>query len=357
MASFGIVAFEKYFKDTEFLTKIKSDTTLFDFLGKNVGTIGAGETVKVLPSSTYNSKTLVEYNEVKCRVSQISLAKPLKNDLVKIKPQDFDLQNVYSTADLTSYIVEEALPSRDLPKDLNDFLKEITLHYGLDYEMKSKPPAPYVNSIQKDYGEVLGALACVRKNLLPFEVLKDSLIEFPSNGAEPLIDYLIHSKDIHKVSAKAGKTTNTIKAFDIRYLFDYNTAKFATMLGDNGVIQLPFTVMHEFFDFPLIQAGFKNNQLHEKARSSLRKVFGDYDTNGELFIYLEKLVVDFANEHFPTDKVVRALLKEVNYIKFDLPNFAPTGKFELIKQDNFKGSYWRSKNYRLRAADKIGIQI
>lgn len=76
-----------------------------------------------------------------------------------------------------------------------------------------------INTINNDYGEVLGPLAIMSRKLLP--IAGKAVVFIPGRSNEPLLDYKItDSKKQWKISAKSGTTTNTLKPGDVIKLIE-----------------------------------------------------------------------------------------------------------------------------------------
>jgi hypothetical protein len=85
---------------------------------------------------------------------------------------------------------------------------------------KSTADSISVNTLNNDFGEILGPLAVVHKKLLPIPA-PTATVFLPHRGNEPLLDYKMYSgKKVYKISAKSGDTTNTLKPGDVKGLID-----------------------------------------------------------------------------------------------------------------------------------------
>ena len=123
--------------------------------------------------------------------------------------------------------VYDAIEDRkDLKPELKSYLYCLVEYYNgnkskqelADIFAKVKNDIP-LNDINKDFGEVLGPIGIINQ-----QMMKPKGITFSSNARiyvpirpnEPLMDYGIEDRDrLYTISAKSGKTTNTVKPGDI----------------------------------------------------------------------------------------------------------------------------------------------
>ena len=405
MASSGAEAWQKHFKDKGVLdTVMKKDSSVFNKDGISIGHVKAGENIKVLVSDVYLDKYPIQLtNGTSGYVTFNNIQKPKSSRVsgIKLKPQDFKcIMNTssFTAKQLAKSLSDEIEDRKDLDPKLKTYLIAITKYYGkldgvtkIDVDELYSASLPGLAETQKDYGEMLGAIACVNYDLLKpsgFSLSPNDKLIFPVRGNEPIVDYYIETRNEKiSISAKSGSTTNTLKAKDIVDLLKSTGKeskwkskpiyKFIELVGEKSTVELPFfginiikpgTISSKAFDE--IKAKFKVNNFSSKTYnahlfSDLMKMIG-YDpakppSIGELFYYTEKHVIKTMNSLYPATEIFEdATSGMVIYVKFQIAGGTRHGKFELMSSDaqktKKKDIIWRSKNATNRAADKIGLQ-
>lgn len=404
MASTGAVAWEKHFKGKGILdTVMKKDSSVYDKNGRIADSIAAGTPIKVMVSDKYLEKYPIQYDNKNGFVTFNNIQKPKSSRVsgIKLKPQDFKC--IMSTSSFTAKQLAEDLSSeiedrQDLDPHLKTYLIALTKYYGklggvtkTDVDELYSTTMPGLAETQKDYGEMLGAIACVKYDLLKpsgYSLNTNDKLIFPVRGNEPIVDYYIKSgTKMISISAKSGSTTNTLKANDILSLLKstgkeqkWKTKpiyKFIQLVGEKTTVELPFHGINVIHPGTLTQkaldevkAKFKTGNFSNKTYNAylfadLLKLLG-YDMNkppsiGELFYYTEKYVIKSMNALYPATELFNdATSGMVIYVKFEISNANKHGKFEVLSSDiqnaKKKDVVWRSKNATNRAADKIGLQ-
>lgn len=405
MASTGAVAWQKHFKDKGVVdTVMKKDSTIYDKSNKVIGTIKAGEPIKALVTDSYLEKYPIQYDTTKTGfVTFNNIQKPKGSRVsgIKLKPQDFKC--IMNTSSFTAKQLAEDLSSEieertDLDPALKTYLIALTKYYGkLDGITKTDVSELYSTTLpglaetQKDYGEMLGAIACIKHELLKpsgFSLSSNDKLIFPVRGNEPIVDYYIKSgQKMISISAKSGSTTNTLKANDILSLLkstgkeqkwkSKQIYKFIELVAEKSTVHLPFYGMNVISPGLLstkaldeVRTKFKTANFSSKIYNAylfadLFKLLG-YDVTkppsmGELFYYTEKYVIKTMNSLYPATELFNdATSGMVIYVKFEITNANKYGKFEVLSSDvqnvKKKEVVWRSKNATNRAADKIGLQ-
>lgn len=405
MASTGAVAWQKHFKDKGVVdTVMKKDSTVYDKSNKVTGTIKAGEPIKALVTDSYLEKYPIQYGTNKTGfVTFNNIQKPKGSRVsgIKLKPQDFKC--IMNTSSFTAKQLAEDLSSEieeriDLDPALKTYLIALTKYYGkLDGVTKADVSELYSTTLpglaetQKDYGEMLGAIACIKYDLLKpsgFSLSSNDKLIFPVRGNEPIVDYYIKSgQKMISISAKSGSTTNTLKANDILSLLKSTGKeqkwkskpiyKFIELVAEKSTVHLPFYGMNVISPGLLstkaldeVRTKFKTANFSSKIYNAylfadLFKLLG-YDVTkppsmGELFYYTEKHVIKTMNSLYPATELFNdATSGMVIYVKFEITNANKYGKFEVLSSDvqnvKKKEVVWRSKNATNRAADKIGLQ-
>jgi hypothetical protein len=110
-------------------------------------------------------------------------------------------------------------PSKAAEKKIKDY-----------YAANKKAITADMSKIKNDFGEILGGIAAVNRNLLaqfyPTTNFVKGSLEYPTAQNEPLKDYSIHvgGKE-YIISAKiAGATSNTVKPQDVMKLINQSSA-------------------------------------------------------------------------------------------------------------------------------------
>lgn len=408
MASSGAIAWNKHFKGKcPIATVMKKESIMYDHDGKDIGRIPANIPVVALDSEVYLERYPIklENNQV-AYVTFNNIQKPKSKSVtgIKIKPQDFKtFQNKqkWKSKDLAVALVSEIEDRDDLSPDLKNYMIAITKYYAkLDNISTTEVDSLYSSNmaglaeIQKDYGEILGALAAVNRDILKdtdYKLSSSNEIEFPLRGNEPIVDYYIYTSAAKiSISAKSGAVTNTLKPSDVISLLQaskYSSIKnkwnnkpihkYMELIRDKSTIEFPFYAMNlikpntvspkalEEVKSKFRQATFSSDKYAYHLFDSLYKALGLNITKplktGQLFYDTEKYVVDYLNKNFPPDDIFNdATSGLVIYVKFQITSQNKHGKFEVMTSDSMKQKNkkikWRSKNYAGRAADKIGFQ-
>jgi len=219
-----------------------------------------------------------------------------------------------------------------------------------------------INTINNDFGEVLGPLAIVSRGLLPINP-SNAVVFIPGRSNEPLLDYkMTDDKKEYKISAKSGENTNTLKPGDVVTLIESskhykkkweNTTEFQILkiLTDNTWKQGPINAalwlkrkgVKGYFD------GITSDVFTEENRQQSENALVKYSREAIDFGQIFKDATD----------------AKVYYVKFQL-DISGTTKWELVKKTNQKKNdkiaskrvVFRTKNYVGRHnGDKLGFQI
>lgn len=408
MASSGAAAWNKYFKDKgSIATVMKKDSALYDNSGKNVGRINAGTPVIVVEQSEYTSRYPIQTQDGKVSYvtfDNIQKPKTKATQGIKLKPQDFNCikaKQLWSVDDLCDSLTSEIEDRTDLDPGLKNYLIAITKYYGKKDNVTSSDVSelftqsmPGLAELQKDYGEMLGAIACIQQGLLTssgIKLTKNDKIYFPIRGNEPVVDYYINptvGKPV-AISAKSGETTNTLKPGDIITLLDSTgktntwknttTYKMMQLVAASPTVQFPFFAINVLFPGTLqknaltqVETKFKAGTMTTKNYdvapfsvlfSKLGLSVTDKPSIGALFYATEKFVIQTLNTNYKDEvgKIFEnATSGLVTYVKFKVDSGSKYGKFDVLASDasgvKKKDVKWRSKNATSRASDKIGLQ-
>ena len=218
-----------------------------------------------------------------------------------------------------------------------------------------------LNTINNDFGEVLGPIAIMTKGLLPISG-KSAVVFIPGRSNEPLLDYKIRDdKQEYKISAKSGETTNTLKPGDVVNLIkpdkrllkkwkDTPQYKVLEILNEGSTKQGPITAglwlkkngYEKYFDW--LKKDDYTEEIRQKSEDTIVKI--------------SKEALDF------TPIYADATNQKVFYVKFKLSQsgdmewkLVETPKDKKNKETVSKRVSFRSKNYVGRPGDKLGFQV
>lgn len=384
MASSGQAAWVKYFQGKgDIKTSLKKDSPSYDANTPTakLGDIPAGTTITYKKVNNYEPKALIEYElngkGFTVRVPFDNIAKPgvRASAAASLKPQAFGL--VGSKMLWNFYLkklIENINERQDISGNNKTYLILLAQYWSGEDSAKAKIQKIFtevknsisISDVNKDYGEVLGPLACIKRNLLKdtfAKVTTNSNIFIPLRPNEPLMDYGVGDAI---VSAKSGTTTNTVKTIDVLALLGKNQAenkkfsvtkefKVLNILATNNTLQGPveavkFLLGNKFISWQ------KNNTYIKSKKGNV--------TPNELMYECEKYLQSESKTgslNF-TDIFVTAIDNKVIYVKFELDSTG-VGEFKTIVADDLKKAkngtrpFLRSKNGYTRAADKMGIQV
>jgi hypothetical protein len=406
MASTGAVAWRKHFAGKGNIeTTMKKASPLLDADFRSVGKVQAGQKILFLETAEYQDKTPIKIGEDVYYVTFNAVQKPLGKGVsgIKLKPQDFSFftREGWGAKELAEELISEVEERADLEPDLKNYLIAITKYWAkigrvTTSDLNALPvPAKGIAEINKDYGEMLGAIACIKHKILQPNVrlTNGAKLNFPLRGNEPLVDYyVIDGKKKYSISAKSGTTTNTLKPGDVKKLLEAkgewsswarkSIGKMVDCIVSTSTFQFPFQFINTMYPGTLskealkIASGWTIRDVAKKNYDQVQfakliklidvpnKSVTKLPTVGELFYYTEKCIIEGANNkpaYNPTDMFVQATASNVMYVKYLISAGKPQGDFEIMIPDANKVSEqkkikWRSKNSTARAADKLGMQ-
>jgi hypothetical protein len=401
MASTGLDAWQKHFEGKgDVSTVMKKRTQLFTSEGAPAGYIEAGAPIVAL-DSFYDTKYPISYNNRKYLVTFNNIQKPISKKVsgIKLKPQDFKcfVKETWNVNELAAALIDEIEEREDLQPDLKTYATMLVKYWSktdtsvtAESFRKLKQPDRGINELNKDFGEILGAMACIKHNILKDnKITSSSKMMFPLRGNEPLIDYYILGREKISVSAKSGSTTNTLKPSDILNLLESKRSSYRSqsldlmrVIRDNTTVQFPFMAVNMFSKGILSDAAieeakkFKVSDFAQKNYSyelfedliKLIQIPGSSTrvppSVGQIFYYTEKYIINKANTtpaYNPTAAFIEATKGQVIYVRFKITPTFPQGEFSVEMSDSMdekvqKQVKWRSKNATNRAADKLGVQ-
>ena len=413
MASTGAEAwrkhFEPIFKNNNYAeTIVKKDSTLYDSKGNTISNITKGAPIYVIATSSYQERspiTLKENTNTVYYMTFNNIQKPKSKMAsgIKLKPQDFPsirFELNMSIGDLYKAIIGDMEYRTDLDPALANYITDLLTYWsGIYPTTKAEVSKSYKKvtegkaEVAKDFGEMLGAFACITKGIIPgIKIPSDTKIKIPGAGNAPLADYYLINKKFNggmlTISAKSGDATNTLKPQDIiKLLTKQNKTsswsqkdiyKFMKLVVETPTVMTPFYGINFLMKKEIVSqtalkyatdnfkvSNFSNKKYEITLFAKLIELLGysvlKPPSIGELFYYTEKKVVEEANRKLnPTDIFEAATSGQVTYVKYSISDSKPEGEFTVIVSDSAKVDKktikWRSKNASTRAADKIGLQ-
>ena len=402
MNSTASIAWAKYFKGNDVETLMKKESQAFDSEDQSkrlTFKVLANEKILVYDVSQYNSKTLIKRisDGTICRVTFDNIQKPGRKSAVAFKPQTFGIgETKYNVEDYVDLVLTNIEERNDIIPEVKNYLQALMLYFAgfedLNFVNNAYNPSLPFNDIKKDYGEVIGPVAIIKKGLLKNKGInipsdnRTAKIYVPSRPNEPLMDYgIIVSNETFVISAKSGKTTNVVKPQDIITLLEkdpkkvrkyQNTEQYKILksLSENGIVDGIILAASKMTGGPSENAA---NDVMNKMKSG---GYGDYKydlslfapfinqntylktkkrpTLNEIMYECEKIVANESKTRLNfTDIFKDAVENQVIYVKFDIVGKTP--KFEVIMNDDLDARRvtLRSKNGYDRRKDRIGIQV
>lgn len=400
MASSGSAAWRKYFQGRgDISTTLKKDSIIYDNEtgNKKIDNLKAGEKIIYLSSKQYESKASISYGKNKFgKVTFNNITKPgvKASGAISLKPQSFGVASEtkkWSYNDYVKIILENIEERKDLTPEIKSYLSALVNYYlsktsinevkNIYNKVKNDIP---INDINKDFGEVLGPIGVIENGLLSkkgFKVDKLAKIYVPIRPNEPLMDYgLIQNKTTYTISAKSGKTTNTVKPKDIIDLLQsgankskwINTKEYALLkkIADNDILTGSIKAVSTIYP-DLINPKIADNLTKDNFNQNAFTYFisqNDYLKNqsnptlNQIMYECEKMIQsETKNGKINlSDIFIDAIKNKVIYIKFEVGNNG-VGNWEVIISDDIKAQnkrpFLRTKNGYKRAADRMGIQL
>lgn len=251
----------------------------------------------------------------------------------------------------------------------------------------SKIPQPEINSIKKDFGEIIGAVEVVAKRDL-FKTLRispASTIFFPRRGNEPLMDYKIKGNvEEYKISAKAGAKTNTVKPNDILNLINSNSKllqqvgtsteyKVLTFLNEGTMVSGVLMAAGQLFQDKKTVPTKDMNMDKLRLGFEYAQKIGDAAFKNkfpQVVIDAEKVVVNWSRTANLKELILTAISGVVFYLKLENLDSQWRPKWQTIgeiREDDIrklnvvafrsKNSVSRDSKGNVRISDKLGLQM
>ena len=254
----GNLAWKVHFQGLDRKTKIRRpSTTVFDQEGNKLNVplmMGTDATyIDNLSESHPNdsqSASVERKKVVAIRIGQDTyyvdvndLIKPASLNKVKLSPQSFGLGGTSTLSNYVSNLKSSIKSRQDIKGDLEDYLTDL-----VDYEMTGTGNLSGYNttdlpmaSIEKEFGEALGPIFCIKKGLLgkSLGVNQSTQINIVGEGVKTK-DYELINTDgkIINVSAKGGtSSSNTYKPSSIMEIVDPDP-RLQSRINQYGATQL-----------------------------------------------------------------------------------------------------------------------
>ena len=254
----GNLAWKVHFQGLDRKTKIRRpSTTVFDQEGNKLNVplmMGTDATyIDNLSESHPNdsqSASVERKKVVAIRIGQDTyyvdvndLIKPASLNKVKLNPQSFGLGGTSTLSNYVSNLKSSIKSRQDIKGDLEDYLTDL-----VDYEMTGTGNLSGYNitdlpmaSIEKEFGEALGPIFCIKKGLLgkSLGVNQSTQINIVGEGVKTK-DYELINTDgkIINVSAKGGtSSSNTYKPSSIMEIVDPDP-RLQSRINQYGATQL-----------------------------------------------------------------------------------------------------------------------
>ena len=433
--SSGETAWTKWFSgkgDIKTSLKANSPTYKTDNPQQTSGSsFNAGTPITYIDEGKYINPALVSIKGKDYRVSFNNITKPTKatTGRIDLKPQAFGvMERLYTFDDLRNTTQDNLEERADIPTLLKTYLELLLLYNSegaikmhgaiTDDELKeayiSVPDSIIKNArngIITDFGELLGPFAVYSYDLIgtatnnKFTVTRSSKMWFPSNPAEPLMDYGIYltNKTLLIISAKAmAATTNVVKPKDVLKLLDRSEGrinlkmkwekstqyKVLKALDTNTALVGPIVAAHLLIGssrrlqnkYPGLNADAVNNFKAQKGKDIDDTLWIDFLDGGAHVVHGNKMY-DYTNDmpnliRYACEKIITkiceqhigkgnfneifadAIKNKVFYVKFTI-NAQGLPDWDIQIDKDFRRMdtlCLRSKYGYGKAGDKMGVQ-
>jgi len=218
-----------------------------------------------------------------------------------------------------------------------------------------------INTINNDFSEILGPIAVVNLGLLPIEK-NEAYVFVPGRSNEPLLDYKIMTgrgtkKEVYKISAKSGDTTNTLKPGDVYSLITEDEVIFKKFKSTLQFQVVEILAKNGWKPGPILALNFLKTKNIKAAQW-----IDSTEYSPALRQQSEKTLENISRTELDFTPLYEAATNlKIYYVKFRLGNDG-IPKWEILKDDENrpetkKRIEFRSKNYVDRKkGDKLGFQ-
>ena len=415
----GNLAWKVHFQGLDRKTKIRRpSTTVFDQEGNKLNVplmMGTDATyIDNLSESHPNdsqSASVERKKVVAIRIGQDTyyvdvndLIKPASLNKVKLNPQSFGLGGTSTLSNYVSNLKSSIKSRQDIKGDLEDYLTDL-----VDYEMTGTGNLSGYNttdlpmaSIEKEFGEALGPIFCIKKGLLgkSLGVNQSTQINIVGEGVKTK-DYELINTDgkIINVSAKGGtSSSNTYKPSSIMEIVDpdprlqsrinqYGATQLNVIrtLNNNSAILGPIKAANALGYFNaqaslLPSTGVRNSSFISKqlqkayepmfltADSEIAKRYREKEKTGGTFTYR---TITWCHENFlikyslksANQKIFSRIVNDVTssnlfFVKLNFSSQVPTFNVLFPGSGSINNVKFRQKNTKFDGGgEKLGFQI
>ena len=415
----GNLAWKVHFQGLDRKTKIRRpSTTVFDQEGNKLNVplmMGTDATyIDNLSESHPNdsqSASVERKKVVAIRIEQDTyyvdvndLIKPASLNKVKLSPQSFGLGGTSTLSNYVSNLKSSIKSRQDIKGDLEDYLTDL-----VDYEMTGTGNLSGYNitdlpmaSIEKEFGEALGPIFCIKKGLLgkSLGVNQSTQINIVGEGVKTK-DYELINTDgkIINVSAKGGtSSSNTYKPSSIMEIVDpdprlqsrinqYGATQLNVIrtLNNNSAILGPIKAANALGYYNaqsslLPSTGVRNSSFISKqlqkayepmfltADSEIAKRYREKEKTGGTFTYR---TITWCHENFlikyslksANQKIFSRIVNDVTssnlfFVKLNFSSQVPTFNVLFPGSGSINNVKFRQKNTKFDGGgEKLGFQI
>ena len=415
----GNLAWKVHFQGLDRKTKIRRpSTTVFDQEGNKLNVpliMGTDATyIDNLSESHPNdsqSASVERKKVVAIRIGQDTyyvdvndLIKPASLNKVKLNPQSFGLGGTSTLSNYVSNLKSSIKSRQDIKGDLEDYLTDL-----VDYEMTGTGNLSGYNitdlpmaSIEKEFGEALGPIFCIKKGLLgkSLGVNQSTQINIVGEGVKTK-DYELINTDgkIINVSAKGGtSSSNTYKPSSIMEIVDpdprlqsrinqYGATQLNVIrtLNNNSAILGPIKAANALGYYNaqsslLPSTGVRNSSFISKqlqkayepmfltADSEIAKRYREKEKTGGTFTYR---TITWCHENFlikyslksANQKIFSRIVNDVTssnlfFVKLNFSSQVPTFNVLFPGSGSINNVKFRQKNTKFDGGgEKLGFQI
>ena len=415
----GNLAWKVHFQGLDRKTKIRRpSTTVFDQEGNKLNVpliMGTDATyIDNLSESHPNdsqSASVERKKVVAIRIGQDTyyvdvndLIKPASLNKVKLSPQSFGLGGTSTLSNYVSNLKSSIKSRQDIKGDLEDYLTDL-----VDYEMTGTGNLSGYNitdlpmaSIEKEFGEALGPIFCIKKGLLgkSLGVNQSTQINIVGEGVKTK-DYELINTDgkIINVSAKGGtSSSNTYKPSSIMEIVDpdprlqsrinqYGATQLNVIrtLNNNSAILGPIKAANALGYYNaqsslLPSTGVRNSSFISKqlqkayepmfltADSEIAKRYREKEKTGGTFTYR---TITWCHENFlikyslksANQKIFSRIVNDVTssnlfFVKLNFSSQVPTFNVLFPGSGSINNVKFRQKNTKFDGGgEKLGFQI
>tara|TARA_B100001287_G_scaffold189303_1_gene159900 strand:+ start:74 stop:1336 length:1263 start_codon:yes stop_codon:yes gene_type:complete len=415
----GNLAWKVHFQGLDRKTKIRRpSTTVFDQEGNKLNVplmMGTDATyIDNLSESHPNdsqSASVERKKVVAIRIGQDTyyvdvndLIKPASLNKVKLNPQSFGLGGTSTLLNYVSNLKSSIKSRQDIKGDLEDYLTDL-----VDYEMTGTGNLSGYNitdlpmaSIEKEFGEALGPIFCIKKGLLgkSLGVNQSTQINIVGEGVKTK-DYELINTDgkIINVSAKGGtSSSNTYKPSSIMEIVDpdprlqsrinqYGATQLNVIrtLNNNSAILGPIKAANALGYYNaqsslLPSTGVRNSSFISKqlqkayepmfltADSEIAKRYREKEKTGGTFTYR---TITWCHENFlikyslksANQKIFSRIVNDVTssnlfFVKLNFSSQVPTFNVLFPGSGSINNVKFRQKNTKFDGGgEKLGFQI